>query len=256
MKALIYHWQGLIGSLIGAATPFLLFWFSEKYRLYREKKERLYYFERVLVDRINNLHDTKRTIQTFLDVRLSQLISDIDLLHDDKTFAMNWAFFPLFSIEPIETDVFRLNTGSGYLDNKIGNVYRLSKDFALIVDDMRQQFRHTIDTNQTMILSKLPNPSHQKESYKENLKEFRKVAQRDLVETNIRIYMKVLIETRVSLTYLSENGYFAWRRKFDPRYKFFMNKKRFVEATKKTYDLIELFFKEEVEKELTRIGYL
>lgn len=255
MIQFLHKWQTLVGSVVGAATPFILWWFSEKYRESKKRSERLYFFDRMLVDRINNLHEIKKAMQVFLNERIPTLISGIRD-YDEKTYALDWAFFPLFSREPIEADVLSLHIGSGYIDNKLGHVFRLSKDFSQIIEDSRRQFEHTIEINKLLIINKLPLPASQKESYVANLEEFKLIATRDIVEKNINTYMKCLIETRIALAYFNKQGFLRWRIKFDPKYRFFMNSSRFNKAKESAYYEIEDYFKNSVQEELKKLGYL
>jgi hypothetical protein len=103
---LIYKWQTLIGSLIGASLP-LLSWFLFKWIEERNKYfEKLNYLERVLTLNINKLFDVKMTIESFLNKKLQPTI---DRIPNGPTndISLDSVFFPLFFTGYIDENIFK-----------------------------------------------------------------------------------------------------------------------------------------------------
>ncbi|MFA6446982.1 MAG: hypothetical protein WCW31_01860 [Patescibacteria group bacterium] len=217
--------------------------------------EKLYYLEKLLVDQINNILDTKRTIHHFFDSTLEELLTNIKN-HSEESPSLDFTFFPLFSTTPLNDEILKTNTGSGYIDNKIAKTYQLSRDIPLIIDDARKQFLTTMQFNRDYALLKISPPDVQKRSYIYNVKKYRSTLEEDLFEKNFPIYLKVLCETREALNELRKLHIFRWRLKFDPKYKFFLNKRRYIKAKEATYNSIENYFKVAVEKVLSEINEL
>jgi hypothetical protein len=253
IMGIAYKWQAFVGAIIGASAPFILWWFAETYRQRRARKEYLYYLEKLLVDQINMINDVKRTIEFFISKRLVELIDNIKA-NASEAYSLDQAFFPLFSVRALSNEIHSNTTGSVYIDNKVMESYKFSKDIPFMVDDLRQQFTQLLQTNREIGIRKLNPPSIQRQSYIENIEEFRKAVRRDMLEKNIPIYLKKLVETRVALNELSRIGLRTWRLRFDPKYRFYWRKRDFEEARNRSFDNIENFFKARVKYELGKIN--
>jgi len=232
--------------------PFLLWWIAEKYRQSRERKEYLYYLERVLVDQINMINDADQTIRTFLEEKLGELLNNIQS-NPSEVYSVDQAFFPMFSLRSLGEEVHLRTTKSSYVDNKIGQSYKLSKDMPLIADDLRRQFSQAIEINKEISFSKSNAPGPQRKMYISNIESFREAVTRDMLEKNIPIYIKTLVETRVALNSLAKMGLRKWRWQFDPRFRFFITQKAYKEAAASNYEKMSAYFVAEVEKQLLEI---
>ncbi len=242
-------WQDLIGAIIGASAPFILWWFAGKYSRYNRRKEDLYYLHRTIADQINTLLDTRDTITKFINEKLTQLI-DKPRPENDTQYSVDLAFFPLFSSHPLGDDVHVKSTGSGYVDNKIARAYKLSKDLPYIIDDLRRQFKETLDFNREISFNKLNPPPFQRASYLKDVSEYRKVLITEMLQQNIPISLKILSEALVSIVELREIGLTRWKLKFDTRYRFYLTKSKQRTAAEKTYENIDSYLKPKVTKQL------
>ncbi len=254
MDNFIYKWQEIIGAIIGASTPFVLWWFAEKYRQYREKKEYLYYLERLLVDQINTIIDVRNTIEAFINERLEKITTSIKSSTGSSAYSVDFAFFPMFSIRSLNDGIHIKTTASNYIDNKIGQAYKLSNDMPFIFDDLRRQFSQTTEMNKEISFNKLNSPDAQRDFHLTNLNEFKEIVKRDILNKNIPLYLKHLMEARVSLNELSRIGILRWRLRFDPRFQFFLRGKDYQRAKDEVYDKIESFFEKKVQKSLTELA--
>ncbi|MBU1557552.1 hypothetical protein KKC45_01165 [Patescibacteria group bacterium] len=254
IKSIIFNWQTLLGAVIGASAPFLLWWFTEVFIRRRRNKEDLYYLEKVVVDQINLLSDIEMTIERFLTLKVKELINNINDT-PPESYSADTAFFPLFSTRPLPYDVVRKSSGSGYLDNKIAKAFSLSEDFPHIIKDLRHQFEDTLNRNEKMAFNKLNSPEVQKEQFKINVQVYEKVVREDMLGKNIPMYFKKLTETLVAIRQKSKMSSIGWKIKFDPRWRWYpyLSKKSYFEARAKVMDKMDIHFKPEVDKILKEI---
>lgn len=244
MIKLLDHWQTLVGSAIGAITPLFILWYVEWNKSKKEKKEYLYFLERVIVDQINALIETENTIKNFISTKIKTLLNHIDENPDDA-YSVDSIFFPLFSVRSLPEDVNRTSSGSGYIDNKIGKIYAVSKDFPHIIDDLRLQLKHTLDINEKMSVMKLNSAQAQKNQLKRNILEYEKVLKDELLGKNIPIFTKLLAETLVSIRKRNTLGSLFWVIKFDPKWKFYKTKTEYKIAREKIMNDMDICFKQD-----------
>lgn len=246
---MLYKWQALIGALLGAAAPISLWFLKEWYQRRKNHKNNLYRLEKFLVYNINNVVDARDTIYNFIENKLGELIEHIKQ-NSDKTYSIDVAFFPLFMAHPIDENIISLNSGSGYLDNKMLKIFKMSKDFASAVDDSRRQFEYTLETSRNIAFMKLVSPVDQKNQYIENIEAFRTMVRRDLFDKNIKVYIQTLVSARIGINFLRDIGIFRWQFKFSPKYRYFKNKQEFKKFCEGTHKRIDKFFKEKVDTQV------
>lgn len=249
---IVYKWQDLIGAIIGASAAFLLWWFAEKYQQHRKRKQDLYYLHRIIADQINNLMDIRDTIKKFVEEKLHYLI-DTPRLEKETQYSVDIAFFPLFSAHPLSDDIHTRSTGSAYVDNKLARAYKTSKDLPHVIDDLRQQFKETLNFNKEISFNKLNPAGEQRNNYLGHLKEYRKVLRSEMLEQNIPTFLKILTEALVSISELREVGLLRWKLKFDTRYRFYLNKSKQKIASEKTFEEIEKYFESKVSEQLKNL---
>lgn len=247
----IFDWQQLIGAFIGAITPLSLWFFYQWEQKRRKHKKDLYYLEKTLVYNINNVIDARTTIRIFID-KLDQLIKNIDS-NDDLQYSVDTAFFPLFHASPIDENLLKISSGSGYLDNRIVQLLRMGKDYALAINDARNQFRETIKMNKEMAFYKLNAPGPQKKLYKQNINDFIEAIEKDFFKKNTKIYLKKLVSTRVVLNEIRNKGIMKWRFKFEPHFKYFENQSDLKIFKNETFNRIDQSIKEKTEIELVKL---
>lgn len=249
----LYTWQPLMGALIGAALPISFWFFIQWYQGCKKRKENLYQLEKLFVVNINGVVDIHQNIKRFLEEKLSDLISNIDKKDLPNSYSIATAFFPLFFVPTINESFLDIKTGSGYLDNKILQLIKMSKDFSLSIDDLRGQFEHTLITNQWVAVNRLNKPKLQKKEYKENLERFEETARRELIEKNIKTYLKFLISARVIVNEIRDSGIIRWRLKFTSSFKYFRSRKIWKDYVNKTFDRIDNYLEEKTQKQYEEI---
>jgi len=252
---MIYHWQALVGAIIGAMSPFLLWWLADSLRKRKEYYDNLYYLERLLVDQANTILEAERTIRSFKDTKISELIENIQK-NNQNSFSLDYAFFPLFSTMSLGDDIHRISTKSGYIDNKISKLYQISRDIPYIINDVGRQFASMIQLNKDIVLNQKNPPQLQKDQYIDNLKGYKLMLEEYLLDKNFPIYFKVIFQAREAINELRRIGLWKWRLKFDPRYHFFKSKKQYLKAQESLYENIENYFKKNVEEKLLEIENL
>jgi len=246
---LIYKWQALIGALVGAAAPISLWFLKELYERRKNRKDNLYRLEKLLVYNINNVVDARNTIYNFIENKLKELIERIKQ-REDGAYSIDTAFFPLFTVHPIDENIISLNTGSGYLDNKMIKIFKMSKDFASAIDDSRRQFTYTVEISRNMAFMKLISPADQRNQYIQNIEAFREMVRQDLFNKNIKTYIQILAFGRVGINFLRDIGISRWQFKFSPKYRFFRSKRELRKFGEATHERIDKFFKTKVNTQI------
>ncbi len=253
MVQFLLNWQALIGSIIGASIPIigaLLAWWYTRYRVYREN---LYFLQRTIVYTINNLLETRRTILKFTDNHLKELLKNIEECNLEERYSLNRAFFPLFNVHAIDVNLLKISTKSGYLDNVLAKVVEMSKDFPLIVADAANQFRQTLELSERIAFGKQNSVKVHNQEFKKQIVEYDKFIKRELIENNISIYLKSLVTALVCIVELYEIGYFRWKFRFSSYFKFFKNRKDYLNFVEGSFDRVDNHFKDKIEKKLAEI---
>ncbi len=253
LRDFLYEWQTLIGAFLGAATPISLWFLTEWYQSREKQKEHLYRLEKFLVYSINNAIDAHETTKYFIENRLMELINNINERTKNDIYSVDTAFLPLLSMHNIDENLLNINTGSNYIDNELFQVFKMSKDFAIGIDDLRQQFMNTIQVNREMSFKKLNSPKIQNEAYKINIQDFINTVNRDFFDKNVKIYIQSLVSTRVGLNTLRDMGIIRWQIKFGPDFKYFKNKQNLKKFYDNTHEHINTFLKEKVDIEVKKI---
>ncbi len=251
MSDFILKWQSLIGALVGAGVPFALFLLS---KWYFDRKEYLSKVHRIIVVAINNLIDIDKTVRDFSDTRLVQFIARIEEDTTHNVYSLGLTYFPLFAKTPFPDDVINSSTMSGYVDNKIIQLFLMSKDFALGVDDIKRQFEGILEANRVIALEKANAPVIQNESFRTNVEEYRAFLERDFFGKNVPVYLKALATGGVALLKFKSFWFIKWNFKFRPDFKYFKDIRAYNEYIVKTQDRIDLFLKKETEAEVERLS--
>ncbi len=248
----IKEWQDLIGAFIGAFSAFALWWIAGKYTRHIERKDDVYFIQKAIVDQMNTLLETKRTLSLFIDDKLTKFLLDEEK-ETNSVYLLDMAFFPLFSTRPLGEEFQKKTTGSGFIDNKILRAYAVSQDLPHIIEDMRKQFDSTLNLNKEMVFNKFNSPTVQKALYLKHLGSYKENAVSQMMNNNIPIFLKVLTECLVAVEELRDNGILKWKWKFDCKFRFYWTRKAFEEDKNKTFDRIENYFSPIVHERLQKI---
>ncbi|MEY4440448.1 MAG: hypothetical protein RLY49_74 [Candidatus Parcubacteria bacterium] len=252
--AFVFRWQEFLGALIGASTP-IFFWFFVRWvEKINNRKDTFLYLQKNVVYNINTLIDVHNTLRKFFNVQFRQLLDNIQERTKLQKYSADRAYLPLFVSGLIDDGLISKHSGSGYVDNKILLIHKLTKEFSVGIEDISKQFADTVNLNMNMAFSKVNPPLAQNESFKNNLIEFEKAVERDIFDQNIPVSMKVLAETLVALECINKKGLFVWKHVlFSGAFKFFKTRKDFKEFQNKTHERIEEYLKESVNKKLEDI---
>lgn len=237
----------VIGSAITIIATLLLNYLNNR----NQKKDNLYYLERILTDQINLIVDIKRTINDFIP-RIDNLINAINS-NPDTAYSADNVFFPLFSSRSLPDEINKIKSGSGYIDNKINRDYHMSKDLPHMINDLRLQLEKTIEKNDKIAFEKLNPPKEQKDQFRRNITEYKLLINRDILGKNIPLYLTTLSETIVAVRELRKIGIIRWKLRFDPKYNFFVNKNKYLENINLLHDNMDKFFKKDTEILLEKI---
>ncbi len=244
MITFLDHWQTLIGSMIGAASAFLLWVIAESYRQISERKERLISIEKFLGIHTLLVADTYQAIVEFLNGRLTGLINNIEENISTASYHVGITFFPILSLEPLDSNILNLHTGSGYVDTKLLVVIKRSRDFRDMIEDIKRQFETTLSNNRELVLSESNSAQEQKQQFLEQLKQFKLVMNQEILENNIPLCVKELIQAQVSIKELTKKRLWRWKLKFNSSFKYFRDKKQMDLYIKNTHERIDSYLKE------------
>ena len=249
---IFYDWQQLIGSALGIIVPILFGYFIYIYQKWKTRTDNLYLLEKIFVININSTVKTYRNIKVFINEKLSQTINNVDELNKKGVYAISTAFFPRFSIHIVDERFMDMRTGSDYLEDRLLQVIEISKDFALSIDSLREQFEFTVKQQYDMASNKLNSQQAQNMQYKELLQEFGRVVEHDTKE-NIKTYLKLLVYARLTANTIRKLGIFRWRLKFRHSFRPFKNNEAYREYKNNKFDFIDSFIKDKVDKEIHTI---
>ena len=135
----------------------------------------------------------------------------------------------------------------------------MSKDFSQSIEDVRAQFKYTIDMNKDMSFQKLNPPIFQNQEYEQNMQNFKRMLKEDIFGKNIKVYMNQLIKTKTTVNVIQNLGFFRltrWRSKFSPSFKLFKNHKDLKIFTNSAYERVDSFIKSTALKEVGPVGDL
>ena len=249
----IYTWQVLVGHFLGVGVPIMFWVFLEIHNGRKKQKEDLYYLEKILAESINTVGEVQKTIRNFTDNRLQEMIGYVERCQKADIYSMDETYFPLFYVHTVSGDVMKINTKSGYLDYKISRVSMLSKDFAMIIDDLRNQFVSIVENNRNIIANKSISPGIQCANYLKNLREFNDVVETDLFNRDVKKYLEVLVCGRVAVRAYMDFGYFRWNYHFSPSFKYFRDKAALNEYKDTIFERLDGYFDERNKQESDRV---
>jgi hypothetical protein len=244
--------QPWFSFIIGSASTFLVSWFINFLKNKKERKDHIYFLERVIVDQINLVLEIKKTISDFIK-KIDDTIISIDK-NNAGAYSVETIFFPLFSARQISDDVMKRSSGSGYIDNKVARVFSLSMDLQFIMEDIRSQLKDTLETNQKIAFNKLNPPDIQKKQYKGNLENYRNVLVKETLEHNIPVFLELLAETLIPIEEKLKIGHFRWKISFAPNWVFCKSRKDFRKRKMKIILNMDEHFKSKVAEKLKEIN--
>jgi hypothetical protein len=249
----LFKWQTLIGAMVGASAPFALWWFTEWRRRKWAWKEDVLYLNKAIADQVNLIIEIREAIKRFSETKLIPLIQRTEK-ENGPAYSVGLAFFPLFSTRGLNEDFIKKSSGSSYLDNKLARVYHLSQDLPHIIEDTRMQFQETLKFNKEISFGKLNSADAQRQMHLENLREYRRVLEEELLGQNLSIILKNAVEGFVGITEIRKIGVLGWRLKFDVRYRFFLSRENYKKERDRTLERIEEYFHPAVEKQIAELS--
>jgi hypothetical protein len=246
------EWQDLIGAIIGASLPFA-FWFITNYILNKQKhKNDLLYLEKMVVSNMNNVLDIEIIISEFITKKLLTLEKNIPQRTSGNSYSIDAAFFPQFAGHISDENYLKTTSKSGFLDNKLLYIYKMSENFTHSLNDFRGQFQQTIQSNTEMAIAKINPMKIQNEMYLRNIQSFRNAVQDELLNNNIPVYLKLLTTAYVTLSEINKRGIRSWRLKFSPSFKYFKTNNQLKEYKDSAFERIEAYIEPLVEDQLTK----
>lgn len=230
----LFNWQTLISAVIGGGISLLIWW----RKLLHDRKENQFLLSRSIEANLIIVGDTHAMLKRFIEEKLDKLIGEVSRLWDSNDYFIGTCFFPLFSVNPLETLPSQINTGSEFVDLSCMIAIKRSKDFASTIDDLRQQFYFIVQNHRELSLNRASSPRQLNLQYKSQLESFKTTLQADVFNHNIPHYLKELIWAQTGLHNLKKTWLWWWRLKFNPSFKFFLNKKEIEEYNKGTHERI------------------
>lgn len=246
-ESLFYNWQTLVGSIMGASASFILWMISEYRKSKSQRKERLIFLNKLIAINLLTVADTYRTINKFLDDKLKKLVTKAEEYKDSDEYFVGTIFIPLFLVEPIEISSSNLNTGSSYVDSKIIQVIKTSRDFSSNIEDARRQFSTTLEHHRELALMKRVPAQKLNQQFKRDLENYSKFTREEILENNIPIYIEQLTLAQVSLNEYAQKGFYRWHNMFKPNFKYFKSMKQMRIHEKNVHERIDSHLKTKFE---------
>lgn len=244
------RWQELIGSLIGAAAPLLLWFAIERIKGRRKFVD----FDKILMHHINAVLSVRGEIQSFIRSRVPQLIEVIDRA-GSQTYAALTVYLHLFAVPTLDDNVLQIETGSSYLEQQIALLLRMSKNFQLAVDDIRRQLEGTFATNKEIAFRKLIPPQGANAQLKDNIIRCKETIEGDFLKQCVPNYIRELATASVATGEILRGGRFSWRRRACPvSFRYFKNSQALMEFRRRTPERIERSLKPGIDLEIERIN--
>lgn len=240
---IVYDWQALIGSLVGAAAPLGLFFVTTWYQKKNAQKEYFFLLEKNLVTTINNLADVDRMLHTFQNKQLRRFKERIEEDDGAGRLSVGQAFVPLSWTFTFDKELFKESTGSSYLENLVMQVVSTSQEMPILLQDVSRQFDRTLNLNTQIGLMKLNSPTAHNQILRDNIREFENFLIMQTFGNNIPIYLRMLVQTKVALQTRMKMGLSGWKRTFNFKGPFS------TETSQKMND----YFKSEVDKQITEL---
>lgn len=194
---ILKEWQTLFGALLGASAPFTLWWFVDWRSRIKERKTRLYYIYRLVIDQMRGMLEARSTIKSFADEKLVEILKGTD--NPEKNIIVQ-CYLPSFSFRTLPSEILNVRSvGNLYLDNKLSKIYSHSHDLPHIFGDLRYQLQHTLEINREIIFAFKGEKESFSESFHNNLKDYKKYLEEGFIYDTFPYYFKELIEVKVLL---------------------------------------------------------
>lgn len=229
-------------AIIGSMATLAGAWLYDLIKELKNHKKFLYFIHTSIEEQINLTIEMEDTLIKFKKNKIQTLLTNIDN-NPASAWSVERIFLPKFSSRPLSEKVIGDSTGSGYVDTKLGIIYRMSRDFPVIIEDLHDQLEYTFRINESIAFGKMNNPELQKKQFKKNIKEYDNSLESDMLNKNIPLYLIRLSETIVAHDERIKIGSIGWKLKFDLRFRFYLNKSRFETAKLKQIENMDAYFK-------------
>ncbi|QSH39611.1 hypothetical protein JXR01_01185 [Candidatus Kaiserbacteria bacterium] len=211
-------WQTIVGALIGAAAPLIVYFIGKRQDEYYAYLVRL---DKSLSLAVVNLSEIDNTLHTFVRGSLQKLIDSVTQTAKQDEFVAR-AFVPLLFTYELPEEIIKLSTKTAYIDNNLLLVYSRSKELDPMVADIGRQYDKTYELQLTLVGSKMT-PGSQittdlNSMYAQNLESFKAYIEEYWAKNNMPIYLKELVQLQVAVRELREMrrlGWIVWRWKYE-----------------------------------------
>jgi len=182
------HWQTLLGIIFGAIVAMLSFYLKDKYNNFYDRIEARRRIEVSLTRSLNDLHNTKKSLNEFLE-RLTGVINQTkDDLADDTKYAFHETNLPVLRVY-VDNTLAEIRTSSYYVHNKLLRIDSILEIMNSTLFELREDLNSLIRSNQFLVGLR-PSPREQKNSYIANLESFKDLIQDDLIGKIFQVHLK------------------------------------------------------------------
>ena len=249
--AFIWRWQTLFGSMIGAASPLLVWFIIEGFKELKRQKNELDLVHKILAQNIIRLDEVQKTIKRFLITKLDVKI--IQLEKNAATVDIGEIFLPLIFLPVANDALLNTRTGSGYLENRLVAIHGVIHDMRLVMEDMRHQLRATFIMHNNLCMQEKGTPRERMEDLIRNLRSYRSIMTEEFLGQNLPTYLRLLVYARVVIEDVKKSGNIIRKLRFGPSFKYFKTYKEFSDYKANILNVLEDYYSEDVEKEFQRI---
>jgi hypothetical protein len=218
----IKEWQTIFGIILGALTSVIGFYSLSTLNNFLERKENKRKIEISLTIALNDIFDTRLTINKFKE-RVTEIIGVIDAaMNNDERYVLEETNMPMMDIHFVE-DLVYAKTKSYYIHNNILGMASAIKSINANFVDMRQNFKSLAEKNRFLVESGA-SKREQKETYKGNLENILTI----MNDVSSHLSMGTLYLTRIKIYngFLRRRlgSFYSWKYE-GISFKYFKNKK-------------------------------
>ena len=249
IKDILFKWQTLIGSAIGAASPLLIWFVIEKISKEKGRREKLRLIHRLLATEVNRLNEFKNNLDHFFETKLDRKVQS--LKDNTDRVDIGEIFLPISFLPEAHESFISTETGSGLLDNQLSLLHGMIQDIRAGQDEMRHQLRTALEIHRQLCVLEKGNPQERSRELVSNLEAFKKALSEEEYEKNLPTILKALIFAMVVTKDVEKH--FVWYRTLRFKVLYTLNFFR-GNNTVAIRDFVETYYEKQTMDEYTRIA--
>lgn len=246
LRDFLYNWQPLIGAIMGASAPLIIYLVIRRFYERRDHIVRIY--KTVLIG-INNAMDVWKGVDDFRNLRIPEMLQQLQIAKTEGIPFVGKAFFPPLARIPLSEVILEKHCGSDYVETQLLFALTTSKNFSLLIDDAQKKFESTLEDHLMLMTQKFATNTTLNTALYGNMELYRDVFLKDYFFRNLSTYLNILAKAKIATRAYLLMGGWRWRSKFEPSFRYFKNKASYREYAESTQEKIGKYLEPEFEKE-------